>query len=396
MPPKLDLSNNSIAFQHKSKKELSRAYRVFKLLNNNFISSAGSKITDLALRVGLPIEPIIRSTIYAQFCGGESIEACESLVQSMYDNKIYTNLDYAVEVKSSEAEFDQTLEKILEMISFASTRDSIPFISLKMTGLARTNLLEKRDSGEELISDEQQEFENVQKRLDKICSAGSKAGMTIFVDAEESWIQDSIDWLAAEMMKKFNKERAVLCNTIQFYRWDRLDFLYEAQEMMEEAGVILGLKLVRGAYMEKERAMAKQRMEPSPIHPDKDSTDQDYNLALTLCLKYIDRIFIYAATHNDKSCLHLADLMNKQGLSPNHPNIFFSQLYGMADHITYNLAQQGYNVAKYLPYGPVRDVIPYLIRRAKENSSMRNQMSRELSTIYNEIQRRKIKGNSPS
>jgi proline dehydrogenase len=324
--------------------------------------------------------------LFAQFCGGESIQDCQKTVQVLSKSSIGTILDYSVEGDESELDFDATMKEVEDTIEMAAkNRDSIPFSVFKTTGIARMDLLTKVNAKENLSEEEKAEFERVKSRFEKICEKAFQNKVRLFVDAEDSWIQDVIDDLTYQMMAKFNKESAIIYNTIQCYRTGRVAHL---QSMLNSTNYFLGFKLVRGAYMEKERERALKMGYVSPIHLNKENTDQEYNEALKFCVEHIDRISICAGTHNEKSSLYLATLLNEKGLSSQHPNVFFAQLLGMSDHISYNLAKGGYRVAKYVPYGPIKAVLPYLSRRAQENSSVKGQAGRELNLINIELKRR--------
>lgn len=317
------------------------------------------------------------------------MDDCNATMQQLYDYGIGSILDYSVEGKEAEDEFEHTTEEIILTIYKAKGNPQIPFCVFKTTGLARFDLLAKVNQREALTIEEQQEFDRVKKRIERICQTAYDNNVRIFIDAEESWIQDTIDGLCREMMLKYNHKQAIVYNTIQLYRHDRLDFLKHSYEDALKHNYYLGLKLVRGAYMEKERERAEKMGYPSPIQPDKAASDRDYDEALKFCVKHIDRISICAGTHNENSSMLLVQLMNEHHIAPNDSRIYFSQLYGMSDHISYNLSNAGYNVAKYLPYGPVKSVLPYLFRRAAENTSVKGQAGRELTLLQREVARRK-------
>jgi proline dehydrogenase len=381
--------NTEIAFSGKSDQDLFRAYMLFKLVSSNTLVKTGKVLTHFALKSKLPIRPFIKSTIFKQFCGGESITDCDRTIAALAKYNIGTILDYSVEGKESEKDFDQTAFEIVQTISKALINKNIPFSVFKVTGVARFGLLEKVNTGKPLSQPEKEEWERVNKRVGMICKAAYDASVPVFIDAEESWIQDAIDTMALEMMRIYNKQKAIVFNTLQMYRTGRLDYLKLLNKRAEEEDFFIGLKIVRGAYMEKERDRAAQMGYPSPIQKDKLATDKDYDDMLLYCLERINRIAICAGTHNETSSRFLTGLMKEFNIPKNHPNVFFAQLLGMSDHISYNLANAGYNVAKYVPYGPVKEVLPYLIRRAEENTSVAGQTSRELSLILKERQRRK-------
>ncbi len=380
----ISLENTKIAFSGKNNKDLNRAYLLFKLVSNNSMVKLGKFFTDAAIRLHLPINMIIKPTIFKHFCGGENIQECDKTIEELARFGIGTILDYSVEGKQSEKDFDRTTQETLATIVKASGDAKIPFCVFKVTGLARFALMEKINDKTDLSSltdAENKEFARVKQRLDDVCRRSFESGTPIFIDAEESWIQNVIDDLAVEMMKKYNKEKAIVFNTLQMYRHDRLAYLTQEIENSKKLGYFIGMKIVRGAYMEKERKRAAEKGYPSPIQIDKNSTDKDYNAALELCVKNINQVSICAGTHNESSSLFLASLMNQNGIPHKSNSIYFAQLLGMSDHISYNLANASYNVAKYVPYGPVKEVLPYLIRRAEENTSVAGQTGRELSFI---------------
>ena len=376
-------------FDAKTNGDLQRAYWLFRLIGFNWLVKISPPFVNAAIALRLPIKGIIRSTIFKHFCGGETIADCETTIRHLHRYNVGTILDYSVEGKESEADFEQSLRQTLATIQRANGDAAIPFSVFKPTGIARFALLEKKNSGAKLSADEQAEYDRFITRFDTICRTGFENNVPIFVDAEESWIQDAIDEVATSMMEKYNHQRAIVYNTLQLYRHDRLDYLHKAVAHANKGNYIAGFKLVRGAYMEKERARAISMNYSSPIQPDKSATDHDYDAALTFALQHIERISLCAGSHNESSNLLLTELMREKGLPNNHPHIWFSQLYGMSDHISFNLSKAGYNVCKYVPYGPVTAVLPYLIRRAQENTSVAGQTGRELSLILTERKRRK-------
>jgi proline dehydrogenase len=385
----VSFEDTATAFAAKSDGDLQRAYWLFKLISYNWLVKISPPFVNTAIALRLPIKGIIRSTIFRHFCGGETIADCEKTIRHLHDFNIGTILDYSVEGKESETDFEQSLNQTLATIERAKGDAAIPFSVFKPTGIARFGLLEKKNSGTALTADEQQEYERFLYRFDSICKKGFENNVPIFVDAEESWIQDTIDEVATLMMKKYNRERVIVYNTLQLYRHDRLEYLKRSINEAKQGNYFAGFKLVRGAYMEKERARANQLNYASPIQPDKEATDRDYDQALTYAIQHIESVSICAGSHNEGSNLLLTQLMREKGLINNHPHIWFSQLYGMSDHISFNLSKAGYNVCKYVPYGPVTAVLPYLIRRAQENTSVAGQTGRELSLILTERKRRK-------
>jgi len=386
----LDFHDTATAFADKTNSELKEKYRLFRLLNSPILNSLGTVATKFALSIGLPVEGLIKSTIYEHFCGGETIEECDGAIKKLAASNVGTILDYSVEGKATEEDFDRTRDEIIRTIQRAKDDPNIPFAVFKVTGVAPLGTLERLSRKKKLDAKSQAKCERIHKRVAEICDAAYKLDQPVFVDAEESWIQDAIDRLAAEMMARFNQERPIVYNTIQLYRKDRLDYLKNARRTARNEGYIYAAKLVRGAYMEKERERAAENGYPSPIHDTKQRTDQAYDDAIDYCLKHHKTMAFVAATHNEKSTARLAEQMANADIPHDHPGIFFSQLYGMSDNLSYVLAKAGFNVSKYVPYGPVADAVPYLMRRAKENSSAAGQMSRELQLIEEELKRRKL------
>ena len=387
---RLDFQDTATAFADKSNSQLKEKYRIFKLLNSPFLNSIGSTCAKFALSLGLPVEGLIKATIFEQFCGGETIEECEKTIDILGEAHIGAILDYSVEGKSTDGDFDRTKDEIIRTIQRAKDDPNIPFTVFKVTGIAPLGTLERLSKKRKLDAKSQAKCERIHNRVNEICDFAYSVGQPVFIDAEESWIQDAIDRLAVEMMEKYNREQPIVFNTLQLYRTDRLQYLKDARRQAKLDGYVLGVKLVRGAYMEKERDHATENGYESPIHNNKAATDADYNGAIEYCMRHFKEIAFVAATHNEISTQRLAALMHELGISPNHPNIFYSQLYGMGDNISYVLASNGYNVSKYVPYGPVADAVPYLIRRAHENSAAAGQVSRELEMIGKELKRRKL------
>jgi proline dehydrogenase len=384
----VDFSNTAVAFKGKNESDLNRSYWLFKIISWTWLI----KIGPAALKVFLPLHfpiPIIKATIYKQFCGGETIAECDATINELGKNNVKTILDYSVEGKESEADFDANVIETISTIKKATSTSLIPFSVFKVTGFARFTLLEKINAKENLTSSEIEEFERVKARIDKMCKAAADANVPIFIDAEETWIQNTIDELALEMMRKYNKQKAIVYNTAQMYRWDRLEYLKQLKTLADKEGFYIGMKLVRGAYIEKERERATEKGYKDPMQPTKESTDNDFNAALKFCVENINKIAFCCGTHNEKSSQQLIQLMKEHAIEINDPRVYFAQLLGMSDHISMNLSDASYNVAKYVPYGPVKDVIPYLIRRAEENTSIAGQTGRELSLILKEKERRK-------
>ncbi len=390
--PNISFEDTAVAFSYKSDTDLTKANFIFSLVNHPWISSLATGFLKIAFKAGLPIEGIIKKTAFDHFCGGESIEKSEGVIQLLDQYHVGTILDFSVEGEKSEAGFDITMEEILRTLEKAHFAKSIPFCVFKVTGLASGDVLEKINRKEKLTEPETAAFERVRNRVQKICRKAHAFGIPILIDAEESWIQDPIDQLADEMMAKYNREKAIVFNTYQMYRTSAWNNLNQDYQDAVVGHYFLGAKLVRGAYMEKERARAEKLNYPSPIHPDKQATDQAFNDALEFCIDHIDRIFVMCGSHNDYSNLLLTQRMAEKKMSNKSPHIWFAQLYGMSDNISFNLAKAGYNVVKYVPYGPVKAVMPYLLRRAAENTSVAGQSSRELKLIRAELKRRKALG----
>ncbi len=383
----VSFENTENAFKARSASALNRSYWLFKLIGNPALVKIGATIGPLALKLGL--KPLIRATIFKQFVGGETIHNCQKVIAELHSYNIGTILDYSVEGKESENDFEHCLAETLSTIDLAKNNPAIPFCVFKVTGLARFSLLEKVSEGSSLSASENEEWHRVKKRVQTICATARENNQPIFIDAEESWIQQAIDDLADENMAACNRMQVIVYNTYQLYRTDRLEFLKRSIEKARSGGYLIGAKLVRGAYMEKERKRAQENGYPSPIQPDKESSDRDYDASLKLCFSNADIVSICAGTHNEHSSQYLVELMKTGNFSPSDRRFYFSQLYGMSDHISYNLSLNGYNVAKYVPYGPVKEVLPYLIRRAQENTSVKGQTGRELNLITREKRRRK-------
>lgn len=387
--PKISFEDTAVAFAYKSDAELRKAHLIFSLVSHPWISSLATGFVKLAMDLRLPIEGIVRRTAFSHFCGGESIEESEKVIAQLARYKVGTILDYSVEGEKSESGFDVTMAEILHTIEQAHRSKSIPFCVFKVTGVASADILEKLNRKDALIGDENEAFRRARERVIAICERAHRYGIPVLIDAEETWIQDPIDQLADEMMARFNKEKAIVYNTYQMYRTSSMDNLVHDYRDARNGGYFLGAKLVRGAYMEKERERAEAMDYPSPIHPDKETTDRVFNEALRFCIEHLDCISVMCGSHNEQSSALLVQWMAERGLSPSDKHIWFAQLYGMSDHITFNLASAGYNVVKYVPYGPVRAVMPYLFRRAEENTSVAGQSGRELTLIRKELRRRR-------
>lgn len=384
----LDFQDTATAFADKSDAELREKYRLFKLLNSPFLNAVGTRAAMFALSIGLPIEGLIKSTIFEQFCGGETVDECENVIRRLGKAGIGTILDYSVEGKTREEEFDETRDEIIRTIERAKGDLEIPFAVFKVSGIAPLGTLERLSCRKKLDAKSQAKAERIKRRIDDICGRAHALSQPVFIDAEESWIQDAVDRIAEDMMARYNQTRVIVYNTLQMYRWDRIQYLREARKRAKAAGYKMGVKLVRGAYIEKERERAELMGYASPIQPDKAATDADYDEALDYCLKHHETLSFVAGTHNENSTQLLATKIRERGIRPDHPHIHFSQLYGMSDNLSYILAANGFNVSKYVPYGPVADAVPYLIRRAQENTSVTGQVSRELDLILKELKRR--------
>jgi len=407
----ISFDNTENAFEYKSDKELKKARFLFASMGYGFLVKLGTRITPWAIRAGLPVKGIIRKTIFSQFVGGETLEETAAVARKLGQYHVQVILDYGVEGgEEGEEGFEHACREFIRVIDYAATQPNIPFMSIKVTGFARYDLLEKLDHSvelnpgslmkryaravESLTEEEKREWQRVQERMLRICRTAAEKNIGVLVDAEETWIQDPVDVLTILMMQHFNKEKIIVYNTVQLYRHDRLQFLKDSLEAAESRQFLLGAKLVRGAYMEKERKRSIEKGYPSPIQPDKESTDRDYNAGLEFCIEHLDKIGLIVASHNEYSNLYATRLLQEKKYSPDHPHIHFSQLYGMSDNITFNLAKAGCAVSKYLPFGPIDDVIPYLMRRAQENSSVSGHTGRELGLIKKEIERRKLSENS--
>lgn len=389
---KIAFDNTEVAFQSKSTPELKRAQSLFKMVSSPFMVRLGKKMTALAFAIRLPINGIIKKTIFKQFCGGEDIEDCKEAITVLNKFNVGTILDYSIEGKERDEDLDQVVEEIKQTILRAKSDEAIPFSVFKPTGISQFSVLEQANKSEDDLSEEElKSWKRIQDRFHELCSTAFENDVPIFIDAEDSWIQGAIDNLCEEMMETYNKEKVLIYTTIQFYRWDRLDYLKTLHQKAKKQGYKVGVKLVRGAYMEKERERAKEKGYKDPIQPNKEATDKAYNEALKYCVENIEGISICAGSHNESSAQVLVDLIEEFKLEKNDKRIYFAQLLGMSDHISFNLANEGYNVAKYMPYGPIREVMPYLIRRAEENTSVAGQTGRELTLINREIQRRKSK-----
>ena len=384
----IDFNNLKIAFADKSDADLNRAYLLFKSMKNRFLSKILTGLVQFLLKLHIPIKFIIKATVYKHFCGGETIRQTQTTINKLWRSHIGTILDFSAEGKESANDFNRTLEQILASIKKAAVSENIPFSVFKPTGLCKFSILKKINDNIPLSTNEQIEKKEYEARVNTICKLAFDSNVAIFIDAEESWIQDAIDRIAEEMMAEYNKHKPLIYNTIQLYRKDRIAYLNSLLKRSKN-NYFIGIKLVRGAYHEQEISRSKANNYECPVHTVKKDTDTDYNIAVELCIKNIEHLGICLGTHNEKSVALLVNLIEEYNLNKNDKRIYFSQLLGMSDHISYNLSSESYNVSKYVPYGPVRDVMPYLIRRAEENTSISGQMGRELSNIIIERRRRK-------
>lgn len=382
--------NTEVAFSLKSDSELERAYFLFKMIQNQPMVRIGTAVTNFALKAKLPVEGLIRSTVFDHFCGGVNEEDCLPVIEKMYTKgRVCSVLDYSVEGKEGEAIFDDTMEKILKIIKFGYEKEAIPYAVFKPTGFGRFGLYQKITEKKELSAAEITEWNRVKERFDKVCTVALEKNVPLLIDAEESWMQGAADDLLEMLMETYNKEKAIVFNTLQMYRHDRMGYLKGLHERAHQKGFHIGIKVVRGAYMEKERKRAEDLGYASPICSDKQSTDVNYDAAVHYMME-LKNMAIFAGTHNEESSMLVVELAKKHKIQVDDSRLWFGQLFGMSDHISFNLAKEGYNVAKYLPFGPVRDVMPYLIRRAEENTSVAGQTSRELNLIKTERKRRKL------
>jgi proline dehydrogenase len=407
MNTNISFDNTAIAFAYKSDKELKHSHWLYSLMAKPWLVNMGTRLAPWSIRAGLPVKGWIRRTISKQFIGGETLEQTIPVAKKLATYHVEVILDYAVEGKQGEDNYEHACDEFIRVINFAATQSNVPFMSVKVTGMARFGLLEKihglmnASTADSLVKryhaalaqlspEEQGEWQNVVDRTVRICEAASKANVGFLVDAEETWIQDPLDALTMLMMDRYNKEKLVVYNTLQMYRHDRLQFLHKCHDAAKEKNFLLGMKLVRGAYMEKERKRAEEKGYPSPIYPNKEATDKGFNDAVRFCIDHLEQIGVMIATHNDYSNMLGVELLQQKGLPLNHSHVHFSQLYGMSDNITFNLAEAGCHVSKYLPFGPIKDVVPYLMRRAQENTAVGGQTTRELNLVEKEIKRRGI------
>ena len=387
--PLVNFENTQVAFCFAPTSHLKRAKFLFTSLQNSFLANTGPKLLNFAIKAGLPVQGLTKRYMFDHFCGGEDLAEAQQTMTNLLAHQVYSVLDYAVEGENTDISFDHTLQTMLQILDFAKDSEACKFVAMKMTGIGAFSVLEKVHAGKKLSPFENAQYERTKERLDKICAKAAELDQAIYIDAEETWIQDPVDELVEEMMVKYNTEKPIIYTTVQMYRHDRLAYLKDMFKRVRLRQAYPGVKLVRGAYMEKERARAKKLGYDDPIQPSKQACDADFDEAACYILERIDKIGLCLGTHNEASCKMVAEHMDKHGIALNHPNMFFAQLYGMSDNITFNVAAAGYNTAKYLPFGPVKSAIPYLLRRASENSSISGQTPRELELITREISRRR-------
>ncbi|MBK8503641.1 MAG: proline dehydrogenase family protein [Saprospiraceae bacterium] len=388
----VDFSDTQTAFASKSAKELTKSLWLFRLMSNSTLVDIATKLGGWAVRWNFPLaKMLVKKTIFDQFVGGESLTESQSSIEKLWKSRILSVLDYGAEGKTTEKDLDDARDQFIRSALFAAASESVPVVSIKVSALAQNELLEEVQRGGKLTSEAQQRYARVKERVNQICQEAYEQGIKIFIDAEETWIQEPIDRLVEDMMQQYNKDGVVVYQTFQMYRKDRYGYLIQLYESAKTKGHKLGAKLVRGAYMEKERDRAEEEQYPSPIHETKAEVDADFDRAILFCIDHYEEIASCAATHNMQSCLYQAELIGKRNLPRNHPHLNFCQLYGMSDHITFNLAANGYNVAKYVVYGKVAEVVPYLSRRAAENTATQGEFGREYQLLLTESNRRKGK-----
>lgn len=391
----LDMSifnDTKLAFADKTDAQLRKAYWMFKAIEQPALTNIGVSLLNFTVKNNFPfVDGIVKQTLFEQFCGGETREESMSVVKQMFKRGVGSIFDYSIEGKEEEEVFDAVCKEIKDIIRFSVGNLAIPFIVFKPTAFGRIDIYEEVGKGKELTTSQKEEWNRVVTRFDEVCKLCFENNKKVMVDAEESWMQDAADQLCEEMMEKYNQEKPIVWNTIQMYRTGRLEYMNAHLERAKEKGYFIGYKIVRGAYMEKERKRAEEQNYPDPIQPTKQASDDNYNAGIDFVMANLDKVSAFFGTHNEKSSELVMDKMQANNLEHNNPHIYFGQLYGMSDNITYYLADKHYNVAKYLPYGPVKDVVPYLTRRAQENTSVAGQTGRELGLIDKELKRRKAK-----
>lgn len=386
----LSFTNTQTAYAHLSNSKLLQKYRVYRLLSNKLFVTIGTTMVKIANAIYFPLKPFVKNNFFATFCGGETLKDCMPTINLLQQRNVNIDLNYAVETKHTEKDFDKTFSKLKGAIEFASRKSNVNVVCCKVTGLGKHETIQKLQKEGNLNRREQLQFIEMTKKMDKLCALAQEHNVKIYWDAEESWVQKEIDVLVNALMKKYNKEQVIVFNTFQMYRNNKLEDLKSSIKIAKELGYFFGVKMVRGAYVEKENNWAKEHGVPSAIHKNKQATDSDFDAGVAFCLDNIDNVSLCIASHNEQSNLLATKLMAEKNIVNNHPNIEFSQLYGMGDFISFNLAEKNYNAAKYLPYGPIKEVLPYLIRRADENTSVNGQTGRELEMLTLEKKRRKI------
>lgn len=389
MSTKQLFDNTEIAFSLKSNSELNRAFLLFKMISYEPLVKVGKTLTNFAIKANLPVDSVIRATVFDHFCGGVNEKDCLPVIDAMYEKGVSSVLDFSVEGKEVESFFDSAMQKTLEIIEFSQNKEAMPIAVFKPTGFGKPYLYEKKSEGQPFTADEQEQWNRIEERYDRVCKLAKEKDVELLIDAEESWMQQAVDDLVTNMMQKYNTEKPIVYNTLQMYRHDRMAFVKAQLEHAKANGYYLGYKIVRGAYMEKENERAIKKGYPTPICESKAATDENFNAAAKFILDHLDTISLFAGTHNEASSYLILELMKEKGIVKNDNRVWFGQLYGMSDHISFNLAHLGYNVAKYVPFGPVKDVLPYLIRRAEENTSVAGQTGRELMLLTKEKARRK-------
>ena len=382
-------SNTKEAFSLKSNFELTRAYFLFKIIGNQSVVKLMTSLTNFSLKFNLPVTPVIKATVFDHFCGGVSQEDCIPVIEKLYKKNVCSVLDFSTEGFINEIEFDNCLNKKLSIIDFIKNKNEVPFAVFKPTCLGSTDLFIKMSSGLTLTDSENDSWSRVVDRFERVCEKAFSENVKILIDAEEVDVQKAIDDLAIVMMRKFNKSNPIVFNTVQLYRKDRLKYMKELLKNNKNKDIQFGLKLVRGAYMEKERKIAMNKGIESPICDSKTETDNNFNRGVDFVFDNLNRISFVCASHNEDSILKVMDIMKKRKIKHNDQRIWFGQLFGMSDNISFNLGQKKYNTFKILPFGSVKNLMPYLIRRAQENTSVKGQTGRELQLILNEKKRRK-------
>ncbi len=385
----INFEDTATAFAHKTDKELKLSYFLFATMNHPWMVKLGTTATSYALKFRLPIKGLVKKTLFHQFCGGESVGDSEPTMRKLAEGKVKTILDYSVEGETSEASYDSTMTEAMRISEYAAQHESIPFCVIKLSGIGSTRIMKKMQAGEKLALHEQLAHDKMIRRIEKIVSHAAKNNVKFMIDAEESWIQNVIDEISYDLMLQFNKKQPVVYNTYQLYRKDALENMKNAHEKITGLGCYFGAKVVRGAYMEKERERAEDLAYPDPIQQNKKDTDTHYHEGLKYAIIHFSKFGLCAGTHNEESCQVLVDLMNTYGIAKTDERVYFAQLLGMSDNISFKLADMGYNVAKYVPYGPVEKVLPYLFRRAEENTSIAGQSSREYLLVKKELKRRR-------